>query len=282
MKKIISALSALVLAVSALPVVTASAVNVTEENILSVSAETVSETLTVNETVIPAGAVAVTVNIADNSGFISTTTKLDLGAYDVIGNEKGIPVVITGDTTEGSLVTGIVNEGVGVFTTVGTEEDDTDGSLFTFYVNDNSVDTSDITVSDFETVDYIDILTSAISAYSLNNTAGYYKIGDVNNDGYVDAVDATITQMAIGKNDGKKISVTNANANLYYFFVETTVCAQSADANISGEITVADANDMSLYYACMSTHQDVDEAQQSYENQTDGGHCGEIKYYNGK
>lgn len=68
MKKIISAISASVLAVSALPVVTASAVNHSEENILSVSAETVSEALTVDETVIPAGAVAVTVNIADNSG----------------------------------------------------------------------------------------------------------------------------------------------------------------------------------------------------------------------
>lgn len=285
MKKFISAISASILAVSALPVVTASAVSV-EENIISVSTETVSETLTVDETVIPAGAIAVTVNIAGNSGFISTTTKLDLGAYDVISNEKGTPVAVTGNTTYDSLVTGSVNEEIAVFTTVGTKEDDTDGSIFTFYVNGNNSAISDITVSDFETVGYADIASSLMSAYSLNNAPGYYKIGDVNNNGYVDSVDATITQMAIGKNNGKKISVADANANLTYYFVENTVCAQSADSNISGTITVADADDMSLYYACMASCIGEENPEQAglekYQSKTDGGHCGEIKYYNGK
>lgn len=274
MKKFISAISASVLAVSALPVVTASAVNHAEENILSVSAETVSEALTVDETVIPAGAVAVTVNIADNSGFISTTTKLDLGAYGVISNEKGIPAVVTGNATEGSLVTGSVNEGVAVFATVGTKEDDTDGSLFTFYVNDDSFDASAINVSDFETVDYADISVSAMSVYSLNNTAGYYKIGDVNNDGYIDSVDATVTRMAIEENGGNKLLVSTANADLRRFFVETTVCAQSADPDLSNSITTLDAEDMMIYYSCAATGKD-------YSEKSDG-HCGEIRYYNGK
>lgn len=280
MKKFISAISASILAVSALPVVTASAVSV-EENIISVSTETVSETLTVDETVIPAGAIAVTVNIAGNSGFISTTTKLDLGAYDVISNEKGTPVAVTGNTTYDSLVTGSVNEEIAVFTTVGTKEDDTDGSIFTFYVNGNNSAISDITVSDFETVGYADISASVMSVRATNKYGDYYVIGDVNNDGYVDSVDSTITQMAIGKNNGKRISVAVANANLNYYFVETTICAQSADANISGDIAVADANDISLYYACMAAHEDEEVAKQSYKDQTDGGHCGEHKFYRG-
>ena len=240
MKKLISALSASILALSALPVVTASAVNVIDEDILSVSAETLSESLTIDETVIPVGAVAVTVSVSDNSGFISTTAKLDYGSFDVITNEKGIPAVVTGNATEGSLVTGSVNDGIGVFTTIGAKEYDGDGSLFTFYVN-----------------------------------------GDSNNDGYIDAVDSTITEVAIGENGGNKIRVADANADLRRFFVETTVCAQTADANISGEITVTDANDISLYYACMAAHQDEEEALQSYRNQTDGGHCGEYKFYRG-
>lgn len=273
MKKFISAISASILAVSALPVVTASAVSV-EENIISVSTETVSETLTVDETVIPAGAIAVTVNIAGNSGFISTTTRLDLGAYDVISNEKGTPVAVTGNTTYDSLVTGSVNEEIAVFTTVGTKEDDTDGSIFTFYVNGNNSAISDITVSDFETVGYADISVSAMSVYSLNNTAGYYKIGDVNNDGYIDSVDATVTRMAIEENGGNKLLVSTANADLRRFFVETTVCAQSADPDLSNSITTLDAEDMMIYYSCAATGKD-------YSEKSDG-HCGEIRYYNGK
>ncbi len=281
MKKLISALSASILALSALPVVTASAVNVIDEDILSVSAETLSESLTIDETVIPVGAVAVTVSVSDNSGFISTTAKLDYGSFDVITNEKGIPAVVTGNATEGSLVTGSVNDGIGVFTTIGAKEYDGDGSLFTFYVNGDIADISDITVSDFETIGFDDISNSIRTVSALSNYGQYYRIGDVNNDGYIDAVDSTITEVAIGENGGNKIRVADANADLRRFFVETTVCAQTADANISGEITVTDANDISLYYACMAAHQDEEEALQSYRNQTDGGHCGEYKFYRG-
>lgn len=273
MKKFISAISASVLAVSALPVVTASAVNHAEENILSVSAETVSEALTVDETVIPAGAVAVTVNIADNSGFISTTTKLDLGAYGVISNEKGIPAVVTGNATEGSLVTGSVNEGVAVFATVGTKEDNTDGSLFTFYVNDNSVDASDITVSDFETVGYADISASVMSVRATNKYGDYYRIGDVDNDGYIDSVDATMVRMAIAENGGNKLLVSTANADLRRFFVETTVCAQTADPDLTKSINDLDAEDIMIWYSCASTGKE-------YSDKSDG-HCGGYGFYRG-
>lgn len=272
MKKFISAISASILAVSALPVVTASAVSV-EENIISVSIETVSETLTVDETVIPAGAIAVTVNIAGNSGFISTTTKLDLGAYDVISNEKGTPVAVTGNTTYDSLVTGSVNEEIAVFTTVGTKEDDTDGSIFTFYVNGNNSAISDITVSDFETVGYADISASVMSVRATNKYGQYYRIGDVDNDGYIDSVDATMVRMAIAENGGNKLPVADANADLRRFFVETTVCAQTADPDLSKSINDLDANDIMIWYSCASTGKE-------YSDKSDG-HCGDYGFYRG-
>lgn len=85
MKKIISSLAASLMAVSTITSVSVSAENTEKENILSVSTEILSESVIIDNTVIPAGTSAVTVSISGNNGLSSSSAKLVVGdAYNII------------------------------------------------------------------------------------------------------------------------------------------------------------------------------------------------------
>lgn len=266
MKKFVSTLMASVLAVSAFPIVSASAVET--PNTLSVSTEILGESVTVDETVIPEGSVAVTVSVSNNRGFDASMTKLKLGkAYDVITNEKGIPVCDLGEAATNSLIAGSENNNVVAFSMACSDTNTSDGNLFTFYASADDSESLDITVIDSE---YSSRSSRGKATKSI--LSGYYKIGDVDNDSYVSAADASDVLHAIGLN-GKKLSVSVANQNLPYYFPsdKNIVCAESGDPDLSGTLTEADANDILLCYSCLSTGQD-------YKDFSDG-HCLEIYYH---
>ena len=123
MKKLISAFVASVLSVSALSAVSAFAVETTSEDNLSVSTKVLDEAITVDDTVVSAGSVAITVNISDNSGFSSYSTKLELGsAYDIITDENNQPVVESGSVIGDSLVGSSCNDNVVVVSTASADE----------------------------------------------------------------------------------------------------------------------------------------------------------------
>lgn len=290
-EKIMSTIIASAMTVSAITAITASAINVVEKNSLSVSTETVDSAIIVEGTKIPAGAVAVTVNVSNNAGFSSSSTNISLGnAYTPITDENDMLVVESGSAIGDSFICGSANgELVNVATASG--EDLYNGEMFTFYVSVNAL-------SDDDTIEIVNTESENISsitrkAVENSRVGGYYCVGDVNNDGSIDSSDSSFILAAEHINNDNKISIAVANANLSYYFPNAAniVCAQAAnpicnavDSNsngyvddselraglLSGHINDADAQDVLTYYSLASTGQLA-----NYENRSDG-FCGRI------
>lgn len=291
MKKVMSTLVASVMAVSALTAVSASAINVVEKNSLSVSTETVASAITVEGTKIPAGAVAVTVNVSNNAGFSSSSTNISLGtAYTPITDENDMLVVESGSAIGDSCICGTANGKLVNVATASREDNLYNGEMFTFYVSVNAL-------SDDETIEIVNAesekISTIISKASANtrSASDYYCVGDVDNDGSIDSSDASFVLQAVSINNNKKISIADANEKLSYYFPNVTniMCAQAAnplctaeDSNndgyvddselssglLGGNINDADADDIMTYYSLASTGQ-VD----NYRDRSEG-FCG--------
>ena len=294
MKKIMSTLIASAMAVSAITLVSASALNEAEKDVLSVSTETLTSSITVDDVSIPAGTVAVTVNISNNSGFSSSSTNIVVGdAYTPITDESGRLVVENGSVIGNSLVCGTTNDELIFVATASARDNIYDGEMFTFYVSNNELsnaDTIEIVKSESEDI------STTIRNTAVNRSAagGYFKVGDVDNNGYVNASDASFILSAVATNKHVKLPVTDANENLSYYFPNATniVCAQAAnpicsidnngnvsdsdlyDALLEGSINSTDADDILVYQGLAATGQLAD-----YANQSDG-FCGRILYCN--
>lgn len=218
MKKVISAIAASVLAVSAFPISSASAIETAPANELSVSTEVLETSITVGDTVIPAGATAVTVSIDNNMGFDSSETKLEIGsAYDVIFDTNGNPIISKGDVLANSLIQGAVGEEFAMFASASGEITSVNGEMFTFYayVDDNSDDDSIEVVSD-EQDTFSGIENGGVSPNASDD--GYYIIGDVTDDDSINSADASAVLYAINKSGRTKLP--NAFVRLmptYYF-----------------------------------------------------------------
>ena len=261
MKKTISAIVASVIAVSALTAVSASAINLEEENVLSVSTETVASTMTIDGTEVPAGDVAITDNIDNNSGFNSSTTKIELGeAYNVITNSVDIATITIGTVMGDSHVCAIEKNNTIVIASASASDNVSDGAMFTFYAieNKNSSDKS---------INFIDINNNVPTSNARSIT---YRIGDVNQDNTINASDSSDVLSAIALNGGKKINVSTANANLSYYF-PNALRAESADTDKSTYITQGDADDILLYYTCTQTGSNYADCSDYY--------CGEYVTY---
>lgn len=292
MKKIISTFAAAMMAATPLASTVASAINVPVPNEYTLSTSTVGSDIVVDDITVPAGSLAVTVSISNNTGFSSSSINIAFGdAYAPITDENGLLVVESGNVIGDSCICGVANDELIVVATASGEDNLYDGDMFTFYVSSN-------TSSGAETLEIVnteseDISTTMRKAAARTSTGGYYKIGDIDNDGRVDATDSSSVLRAVEINNGNKISIAEANSNLSYYFPSrpNMVCAQAAnplcpadddngdgyvdddelDAGISkGYINKADADDILLYYSLISTGQ-VDK----YPGKSDG-FCGRI------
>ena len=206
MKKFVSTLMASVLAVSAFPIVSASAVET--PNTLSVSTEILGESVTVDETVIPEGSVAVTVSVSNNDGFSSSTTKLDVNAADVVTDENGRPVFVSGNLLDSSIVKSVEKDNVVAFVSASAEKTYDDGKMFTFFVSDN--------------YSGVDIIREEGNSH-IRPALYAYRIGDVDDDGYIDAADASdvlgaISTFSGGKVDGVNLPISEVDAHLSTYF----------------------------------------------------------------
>jgi hypothetical protein len=245
MKKFMSVLAASVMAVSALSVFSASAA--VEENFLSINTEVITEAFTTTDgTVIPAGTTAVTLNISDNTGFDSFTTKLNIGSAELIVDEDGTPVYTAGDVLENAMVASATNNGLVSVVSASSEEIDFDGELITFYISSGFVGAS-ILDEDLE----------SFTGYAASpaSTLISYTIGDVNQDGAIDAVDASGILHAIDvyKNDYKissRPNLTVSFANLHKSeMLPYASTAEAADADINDVINDTDAENVLDYYS---------------------------------
>lgn len=285
MKKIIAKLVASVLAVSAIPA--ASVANASESNDLQVSYEKLTEEITVDDIVIAAGSYAVTISVSNSSGFSAASVKMEIPeGYAPIKNDNTIVTGI-GTVLDEAIVCGVNNENTVVISTASAYGTKDNGELFTFYVED--IDSAEILSIEINSADFFVPTFTEAKTYGANSvTSGYYKIGDVTNDGYIDAVDASNVLAAIRINNNSKLPVATANKNLHYYFPDCSniVCAQAADplspdlddptqasALANSNISSADADDILLFYSLASVDRVYD-----YPNQSDG-FCGRVMYY---
>ena len=93
-----------------------------------------------------------------------------------------------------------------------------------------------------------------------------YLVGDVNNDGYINAIDASSILVAMNNNYNVPISVHSIDSHFNLFFPNAKT-KESPDANKDELITRSDANEIMDYYSAMSS------------NQSYSGYVGQIDYY---
>lgn len=251
MKKIISTLATSLIVASSFTVVSASAVKIPETNKYTISTSTVKNDTVVEETTIPAGSVAITVNINNNSGFATSATKLNVGELaDVVVDEAGRPVVTKGDVLDDFITASAVKDGTVVVSSASAKKTNTDGEMFTIYVADN-----------YSGVGVKDITNEPILIEADTNAKDTeYRIGNIDNDRYINAVDASILLGVIDdfknkypkKDPTKDFTVDFADEHIKEYFPNVPT-ALVADTNKNSLITVKDAKNISQFYAYVST-----------------------------
>lgn len=274
MKKIISSLAASLMAVSTITLVSVSAENTAKENILSVSTEILSESVIIDNTVIPAGTSAVTVSISGNNGLSSSSAKLVVGdAYNIITVSENQPVLNEGAVLDDFSVVSAENNNCIAVVAASADYTYRDGDMFTFYVEkvNDSGDTS-INIVDMPSLK----VEEAVSTFSVNGFK-YATCGDVNDDGYIDSVDATQVFSAVDKYTKANPSDTEVEhftpflANLFLSdYLPYAPCAETADTNMDGVIQDTDAEKIMKYYSAKAVGKEITDKT---------NHCGEpIKY----
>ncbi|MDE7138738.1 MAG: hypothetical protein K2O29_09850 [Ruminococcus sp.] len=274
MKKIISSLAASLMVASTISAVSVSAENTEKKNIFSVSTKILSESVVITNIVIPAGASAVTVSISGNNGLNSSSTKLIGGdAYNIIEVAENQPVLNKGAVLDDLSVVSTENNNCIAVVAASADYTDSDGDMFTFYIEkvNDSGDTS-INIVDMPSLKVSD----TVSTFSVNGFK-YATCGDVNDDGYIDAVDASQVFSAVAKytkantSDPEAEHFTPFLANLFLSdYLPYAPCAETADTNMDGLIQDIDAEKIMKYYAAAAVGNEVNDKD---------NHCGEpIKY----
>ena len=282
MKKVISAIAASVLAVSAFPISSASAIETAPANELSVSTEVLETSITVGDTVIPAGATAVTVSIDNNAGFNSSTTKLNIGDANVVTDSNGSPVFSSGDVLDNFSIASASKDNLIVVSSASANYTFEDGEMFTFYVSDN--------YSGATFVDVVDIAVPLEEIVSPLSITYSYHIGDVNDDGIIDSSDASYILQAIytyADNfdpthpdapsdfdpDDPILPVSIANEDISTYFSHIHF-AQVADTNKTTEIDSYDADNVLAFYSYLSVGHTWAQAYAHFRRQ--GNYCSEL------
>ncbi len=257
MKKVISTFAASIMAVSALTAVSVSAASATDVDALAVSTETVATATTVDGTSIPAGTVAITVSISNNSGFSTSSVKLDLGsAYDVVLDSEGKPVVSAGTALGESLIGSYNKEDIVVITSASVDENTVNGEMFTFYAyTDETSSDKSVNILDSQ----MDETASGISTCSTTDTRCI--CGDINGDGVITAVDAANILSALDLVNRDRLHYDIACEDPQYYFPgilsvrAAYIWNFGSDFNESSEVEIVPvtsntSQEILDYYAC--------------------------------
>ncbi|MCM1313925.1 MAG: hypothetical protein NC205_01775 [Prevotella sp.] len=110
------------------------------------------------------------------------------------------------------------------------------------------------------------VINSVTDRSPAMNQVCEYKIGDVNNDGYVDAIDSSLILSALEKNNNRSFSVESIKNNFKTIFPDA-ICPAAPDANQDDSIGLSDSNIIMKYYTHMST------------NSEDTSRVGKIDFY---
>lgn len=250
------------------------------KNQYSVSYETLTQAVETSDgTVIPAGAVALTVSVSGNTGFNANTIKLDIdNGYSVVTDETGCPVVTSGSNFSNSIFGSAYREDTVCVTLATADLLRANGDILTIYFT-----AEDGVTSGFASLASVDAELGFISSSgTIQNpeTAGtnckvftgedghlYYGFysGDANNDDNVNSVDASLVLSAISNAPNNALPVISYNFS--YYFPEI-IYKEQPDANRNGIINSNDAQIIVNYSANAGL----------YENYHDPTGCGEPYY----
>ena len=251
--------------VSSIASLIANATNTEKINALSVTSTSVSEALVLSDgNIIPAGSVALTVSIANNTGFDASTTKLDIGNANIIVDDKGEPIVSKEELLEDSIVVSAAKDNyVAVSSILGSDADE-DGEMFTIYLSSLPSSVSVWNIND-----------AAVDLNQGNTRDTVYHIGDVNDNGYIDSVDASQVSRAVELYSGTVYGwlwVSIANANLSYYLPYSPY-AELGDTNDNYALNYDDTQNIMHFYTWLSVGYTMNQA--IAKAQEDGSNCGQ-------
>ena len=230
------------------------------KNQYSVSYATLTQAVeTADGTVIPAGAVAATVFVQGNTGFVANTLTLDIdGEYAVVTNADNRPVIAVGNACPNAAL-GSAIFGDSVCVTLATGDSCTNnGSIFTIYATNEANSTSEFVT--INSVDPVDNITPA-SGMDDPNAAGtnvivetdenyvyyYFLSGDADGNDTVNAVDASTILSVVNNVPGHELVVSTYSFHDYFPHIFTRA---QPDANQQGTINSTDA-ELILNYTAM-------------------------------
>lgn len=271
MKKIRKTMS-IVSAAAILASIAAMPVSAAGINAYSVSYETLTSAITTDDgSTVPAGAVAVTMSIDNNTGFNANTLTLDIDeGYSVLTNNDGKPIVDKGAVLANAMTSAAVSDDEATLCVVSASAmtSNVDGALFTVYFTADSATTATSFVS-IEDTD-AEIATGEISMVSSTTVVptstattvfDTYIIGDTNNEELVrnednevmyapvDSVDAANILMLLAEY-GRDFDVVGMNWDIVDGYFEEASHYSAPDADQSKYIDNVDAADI-LDYSSM-------------------------------
>lgn len=248
----LASIAAMLTSISAMPVSAA------QLNAYSVSYETLTEAIETTEgDTIPAGAVAVTMSVDNNTGFNANTLTLDIAnGYTVITNDENNPIVQKDKVLAEANIAGAVSQdGTTLCVAVGSGvQCEADGQMFTVYFDKNHHADSDfVSVQNTEfSISSGDIITT--SGAGLYAQYGYYYVGDTDNNGIVNSSDAADIYTAV-RNRGDSFCIDedffDFNREVYFVnsYFPNAECYLAPDATENLFIDNADGDAILVYSA---------------------------------
>lgn len=178
-------------------------------NAYSISYETLTRVIeTDSNATIPAGAVAVTMSVKNNTGFDSNTLALKLDEdYQFLTDTEGNPIVTLGNVLNGfdSASSVSVNNNKVCIAVASASESTTDGELFTVYCVSSSTDKKVQSKAEIAS-----IVPPCTKEPLRTIPDGWYMVGDVDNSEVVNSIDAA------------RILTALSNANVSYIYVNAS------------------------------------------------------------
>lgn len=202
-------------------------------------------------TIVPAGAVAVTVTVSGNTGFNANTFKLTIDEdYSVVTNSDCLPAVSANANFSNVLFGSALYDNTLCITAASSDLCHANGDMLTFYITGNNGTGSDL-VDLFEVEPELAITPMSGSigfgeGASINEHYKkrgiyldvYYYSGDADNDDDVDAVDASLILSVVNSVPGNELNVATYNYTSYF---PSVIAAGQPDANQMGTINATDA-----------------------------------------
>ena len=213
-------------------------------NQYSVSLNTLTESIQTDDgSTVPAGAVAVTIEVQHNYGFDANSFTFELGQdCTLLTNDQNQLIIQKGVVTDEALFGSCVDENRVCVTFASASSCIGNGSVFTFYAlptgNSGLVSVSNFASSP-ESLTPIDLGNDSICGSVVGN---YYMFlrGDVTYDDVVDAADASTILAGLNNSPNGELTLDEIRANYSAYFPDLRV-AEEADANASGWVNSYDA-----------------------------------------